>query len=130
MSLEVYKEAGYQSILICNETSSGITGVMTCPTGNYTGMFFAKVYRTAFPTELIATLHKTLRDMVDSSFGLFAAFILSLAIGLIGVSSPVAAIALLILGLIPILLLGTINTGIFMGIAALGGIVVHYLRKV
>ena len=129
MRLEVYKLAGNQDILICNETTSSYTGVMVCSIGTYTGDFYAKVYRSASPEKILSTLFHTNRDGVESSFGLFLAVILALATGLIGIASPVIAVILLIVGLIPALLFGSISIAIYMGIATLGGIVIHYMKK-
>jgi len=129
MNLEVYKMAGNQDILICNETTSSYTGVMVCSTGNYTGDFYAKVYRSASPFKLLATMYKTLREGVESSFGLFLSALLALATGLIGVFSPVVAVIMLVVGLIPALMFGSINMLIFSAIAAIGGIVIHYIKK-
>ena len=129
MRLEVYKMAGNQDILICNESTGSYTGVMVCSVGNYTGDFYAKAYRSASPEKLFSTLYKTLRTGVESSFGLFLSVILSMMAGLIGVFSPVGAIIMVIVGLIPSLIFGAINIAIFMGIAAIGGIVIHYIKK-
>lgn len=129
MRLNVYKDAGYQKILICNTTSSGYIGVITCDIGNYTGNFFATAYRTASPENPYASLWYTVRDAIESSFGLFVGFIISLVAGLIGIFNPIGAILLLLISLIPIAIFGTINIAIFMGIVTLGGIIIHFLRK-
>ena len=130
MRLEVYKDAGYQQILICNNSATGYTGVITCPIGNYTGAFHAVAYRSASAEKPMATLWYTLRDGISSDFGLFAAAIFGLAAALIGIFSPTAAIVMLGVGLVPALILGSINITIFMGIIVLGGIIIHYLRRV
>jgi len=129
MRLQVYKDAGYQQILICNSTGTGYTGVLTCSIGNYTGTFYAKVFRTASPEKLISTLYYTVRTGIESTFGLFLSMIIALATGLIGIFSPIGAIALLIVGLVVPLVFGVIDYAIFMAIVALGGIVIHFLRK-
>jgi len=129
MRLEVYKMAGNQDILICNDTSESYTGVMVCSIGNYTGDFYAKAYRSASPEKIFKTLFYTLRTGVESTFGLFLSVILALVTGLIGIFSPTIAIIMLIVGMLPALLFGAINLAIFMGIATLGGIVIHYIKK-
>jgi hypothetical protein len=129
MRLEGYKVAGNQDILICNSSSEGYTGVLSCSTGNYTGTFYAKAFRSASPEKLFKTLFYSLTDGIESSFGLFLSAIMVLAVGLIGIFSPVGSIILLIVGLVPSLALGAINMAIFMGIAALGGIVIHFVKK-
>jgi len=129
MRLEVYKMAGNQDILICNETTSSYTGVMICSVGDYTGDFYARAYRSASPEKIYKTLFHTLRTGVESSFGLFLSVILALVTGLIGIFSPTVAIIMLIVGMLPALLFGAINLAIFMGIATLGGIVIHFIKK-
>lgn len=129
MRLEVFKVAGNQDILICNNTSPSFTGVLSCSTGNYTGTFYAKAYRSASPEKIFDTLYHSITTGIESSFGLFLSAIMVLAVGLIGLFSPVAAIILLIISLVPSLALGAINMSIFMGIATLGGIVIHYIKK-
>jgi len=129
MRLDVYKETGLQSILICNSSATGYTGVMTCGTGTYSGNFYAVGYRTASPEKILITLWHSLSDAVDGDFGLFIGFILAMVVGLIGIFSPVASITLLIIGLIPVVIFGAINIAIFMGIVTLAGIIIHYLGK-
>jgi hypothetical protein len=129
MRLEVFKVAGNQDILICNTTSPSFTGVLSCSTGAYTGTFYAKAYRSASPEKIFDTLYHSITTGIESSFGLFLSAIMVLAVGLIGLFSPVAAIILLIISLVPSLALGAINMSIFMGIATLGGIVIHYIKK-
>jgi len=129
MRFEVYKDAGFQQVLICNDSSTGYTGVMTCGVGNLTGSFYAKAYRSASPSIFFAVLYHLIRDTVSSSFGLLVGFILALAAGLIGLFSPIAAIALLIVGLIPALAFGAVTIEIFVAIGVLGGIVIHYMLK-
>jgi len=129
MRLHVYKDAGFQNIEICNNTGEGYVGVLTCDTGNYSGNLFARAYRSASPEEPFATLVKTIGEGVQSAFGLFLGFILALSAGLIGIASPITAVILVIIGLIPVTIFGGINYTIFMGILALGGIIIHYLMK-
>jgi len=129
MRLQVYKDAGYQQVQICNSTATGFTGVLTCSVRNYTGSFYAKAYKTANPEAILASLWHTIHTGVESSFGLFLAFIISLAAGLIGIFSPIGAIGLMIIGLIPAVVFGSIDMYIFMAIVTLGGIVIHFLKK-
>ena len=129
MRLYVYKDAGFQNIEVCNSTSASYSGTLTCSIGNLTGNFFAEAYRSASPEQSFASLWNTTRTTVQSSFGLFLGFLLALVAGLIGVFSPVVAIVMLLVGLIPVVIFGSINMAILMGIVALAGIIIHYLRK-
>ena len=129
MRLHVYKDAGFQEILICNDTATGYTGVLTCSIGNYTGTLVARVYRSASPEWAITSLYHSIRTGVESSFGLFASFLIVLTSALIGIFSPIASIMLLILGLIPAVFLGSISFAVFMGIGVLGGIIINVIKN-
>lgn len=129
MRLHVYRDAGFQEILICNDTATGFTGVLTCDIGNYTGTLIAKVYRSASPEWPIASLYHSIRDGIESSFGLFASFLIVLTSALIGIFSPIGSIMLLLLGLIPAVFFGSITFAVFMGIGVLGGIIINVIKN-
>ena len=129
MRLHVYKDAGFQEILICNDTATGYTGVLTCNIGNYTGTIIAKVYRSASPEWPIASLYHSIRTGIESSFGLFASFLIVLTSALVGVFSPIGSIVLLLLGLIPAVFFGSITFAVFMGIGVLGGIIINVIKN-
>jgi len=129
MRLYVYRDAGFQDILICNDTATGYTGVLTCDVGNYTGTLIAKVYRSASPETSIASLYHSIRDGIESSFGLFASFLIVLTSALIGIFSPIGSIMLLLLGLIPAVFFGSITLAVFMGIGVLGGIIINVIKN-
>ena len=129
MRLHVYRDAGFQEILICNDTAIGYTGVLTCDVGNYTGTLIAKVYRSAITEWPIASLYHSIRDGIESSFGLFASFLIVLTSALVGVFSPIGSIFLLLLGLMPALFFGSITFAVFMGIGVLGGIIINIIKN-
>jgi len=129
MRLYVYKDLGFQEQLICNDTASGYTGVLTCVIGNETGQFYARAYRTASPEMAISTLIQSIRTGIESSFGLFASFLIALAAALIGAFSPVGAIVLLMIGLVPAVIFGSITMAIFFAIGTLGGVIIHVMKN-
>jgi len=134
MRLLVTKETGTGSITLCDTSSSGYTGVITCDVSSYSGNFKAVVYRSASPEVPIAqALFTTISTVFKSQYGLFISGILWLAIVLTGFSSalisPVVIIILGIVGLIPALAVGSINLTIFTGIIVLGSIIIHFIKR-
>jgi len=129
MRLHVYRDAGFQEILICNDTASGYTGVLTCGIGNETGRIIAKAYRSASPEWPISIAYHSIRDAVESSFGLFTSFLIVLVSALIGVFSPIASIFLLLVGLIISVFLGSVTFAVAMGLGVLGGIIINVIKN-
>ncbi|GAG90481.1 unnamed protein product, partial [marine sediment metagenome] len=129
MRLSVVKDTGFQEINICNDSGSGYTGVLTCNIGNHTGVLIAKTFRISSPEIIFSTLTKTIRTGWNNSLGLFMSFIIALIAGLTAIWSPIAAIILLIVGLIPSIIFGSITFTIFMGICVLGGIIIHVIKR-
>ena len=128
MRLLVTQDTGYQSIVICNTTAEGYTGVLTCDIGNYTGMITAKAYRTASPEKVIASLVHSVRTVMNNAFGLFFSFVGALVGALIGIASPIASIILLVIILIPSVIFGFITFSVFMGIGTLAGIIIYIIK--
>jgi hypothetical protein len=129
MNLKVVKETGFQDITICDINGTGITGIIYCDVGNQTGIITARVYRMASPFTIIASLTKQFANIMDKNMGLFIAIILAMVTALIGVFSPIGAIIMVLVGLIPSVIFGTITLPIAMAIGTLGGIVIHIIKK-
>jgi len=131
MRLLVKRITGSSELIICNSTSSGYSGVISCNTSAYTGFKKAVVYRSASPEIIIA--QKSVSDTnttFRSSFGLFISIFIWLAIMLSGLtSSPIWILILSVIGLIPALIMGSINIAIFTGVAVLGAIVIHFIKR-
>jgi hypothetical protein len=131
MRLLVTRETGTSTLVICNSSSFGYTGVISCNVSAYTGMFKAVAYRSASPElpiaqKIVSSLNTTFR----SGLGLFISVILWLAIILTGLgNSPLWTIILAVIGLIPAIVLGSINIAIFTGVAVLGAIVIHFVKR-
>ena len=131
MRFEVTRITGSDTLVICNDTSAGFTGVMVCNTSMYTGYKKAVAYRTASPSVIIAEkIVNELNVIFNSGFGLFITVFLWLAIVLSGFgNNPIWTIILAIVGLIPALMMGAINVAIFTGIAVLGALIIHFIKR-
>jgi len=131
MNLLVTRETGSDTLIICNNTATGFTGAMSCNTSAYTGVKKAVVYRSASPPVVIAQkIVSSTRDTFNSGFGLFISVFLWLGIVLSGFgNNPVFTLILAVVGLIPAVLIGSINIAIFTGIAVLGAIVIHFIKR-
>jgi len=131
MQLLVTRESGTNSLVICNVSSSAYTGVLTCNASAYTGIFKAVAYRSASPATVIAQkIVSTTNSIFKSGLGLFISIILWLVIVLTGLgNSPLWTIILSIIALIPALITGSINLAIFTGVAILGAIVIHFIKR-
>ena len=130
MNLIVTRERGDSSFTICDVSADGFTGILTCDSTGYTGTLVATAYRTASPaTPIFQKIVNTLSSPFSSTVGLFFSFILVALLMLIGVYSPVASVILGILALLPALYMGVITLAIFIAIAVLGGIVIHFMKR-
>lgn len=130
MELNVSRVSGDNEFLLCNDQSSGFTGVLTCDATGESGLLKAVAFRSASPFKAIDTLWiDNSTTVFQGTMGLFIAFILALVLFLIGIFSPVIALILGLLALIPALLLKVITYPIFIGIAVLAGIVIHFMKE-
>lgn len=130
ITLLVTRETATSSAIICNTSSSGYTGVLNCDSSAYSGTLRAVVYRSASPAIIIAEkIVNTARTVFKSPIGLFFSVVIFIALVLIGILSPVLSIILGIVALVPAYFIGSINLPILIGIAVLGGIVVHFLKR-
>ena len=130
MNLIVTRERGDSSFIICDVSSSGFTGILTCDSTGYTGTLVAIAYRTASPTTpIFQKIINTIKSPFAGTVGLFFSFILMALLVLIGVYSPIASVILGIVALIPALYMGVITLAIFIAIATLGGIIIHFMKR-
>lgn len=127
MRLVVEKDLGYQRVEVCNTTTSGYSGAIACSVVNQTGTFIAKAYKTASPEVAFATITQTIRNLIDNTLGLFFGLILSILFGLIGIFSPIMAVIFCLIGLIPLLIFGSIPLQLMVAIGTLGGIIIHFI---
>ena len=130
MRLTVERDRGDSAYTICDTSASGFTGVLTCDTTGFTGTLVAKAYRTASPeipifNKIINTESTPFRGAV----GLLISMILFIILVLIGSYSPIVSIILGVVALLPAYVLGSINFAVLVGIAVLGGIVIHFAKR-
>lgn len=133
MNLSVYLETGESSTLICSSQGVGTTGVIICNTSVYTsGTQKAVVYRTASPADPIISQTWTVGgSSFRTSFGLWISMLIAIpVIFFLATISPIAGIIGGIVALIPAWFLGSISTGILVGIAVLGGLIWHLIKRV
>lgn len=131
MRFLVTRETGTNTLIICNDTSSGFSGAMSCNTSMYNGLKKAVAYRSASPELPIAQkVISQINTTFNSGFGLFISVILWLAIVLSGFgNNPIWTIILSVVGLIPALIMGSINIAIFTAIAVLASIIIHFIKR-
>jgi len=132
MSLEIYKETGTSSLLLCTDSSTGYTGVLSCNVSTYSGTLKAVAYRTASPEIPIAQkIINTASTVFKSSTGLFISLLICLVLIFIGASyGTVPALMGAVIGLIPALILGSITLEILIGLGTLIGIAIHFMKRV
>ena len=131
MTLLVYKVTPTTSITICNSTSSGYTGVITCDTSAYTtGDFKAIAYRQASPLTAIASLvWSKVSNAFQNGVGLFITAFMYLTVVLVGIFSPVVGVILGIASLLPAYYLGSITFMVLIGITVIGVVIIHFMRR-
>lgn len=131
MSLNVYSLRGDAVDLICSSNSSSYTGVLTCNTSEYSGTLRAVAYRSASPSRPIAEkIVNTISHIFQNTTGLIFSFIIFIVMILIGIVSPIISIILGIVALIPAYYIGSISLVIFIGLAFIGVIVIHFMKRV
>lgn len=132
MNLTIYKVSGTRVYSICSDVVSGYSGAITCNTSLYSGRLRGVVVRSASPGIPIAQkIIDTATTAFSSTFGLFISLIIGIPIIFVfAMMSPIAAIVGGIIALIPAFYLGAINLAILGGIAVLGGIVMHFLKRI
>jgi len=128
--MEVSMLSGDSLTPVCFEHATGYTGVMTCNVSDYTGTANVKVYRSASDAKIIHLKnYLTGRTAFTTTTGLFINMVLFLTLTLIGIASPIVAIIFGFAGLFMGVIIGSINTVIFMGLACMGGIVIHFMKR-
>ena len=129
-NLSVYRDTGLSELLICTDSSTGYTGVLTCNVTGYTGMLRAAGFRTASPETNIIT--KTVNQGIESlekTPALFITLIVMILLVLIGIVSPIATVILAVLGFVPALMFGIMPLPILLTVAAMGFIVIHFMKR-
>ena len=130
MNLQVFTMNGDSEVLICNQTATGYTGVLTCDASSYNGLLKAYVYRSASPARAYDTLIVTATDTpFQGVLGMFITILLLILLPLTGVIDPRLTVVFGVLALIPALALGTITYTIMIAIGCMGGLVIHIMTR-
>lgn len=132
MNMSIYRITGTSTAIICSSSSTAFTGVLSCNTSLYTGTLKGVVERVASPPIPIASkIINAVNTAFKSAYGLWILLLIALPIVLIfAFYSPVAAVIGGVISLIPGLYLGSINVAIIGAIAILGGIVIHFMKRI
>lgn len=132
MNLTVFKDTGISSYAVCSNSVVGAVGAITCNTSLYTGTLRGEVYRSASPiVPIVQKIVNVGTSAFNSSYGLWITLLIAIPIVLIfAFMSPILAIIGGVVALIPAMFLGSINFAIVGGIAVLGGIVLHFLKRI
>lgn len=132
INLTIYKMTGTSVYSICTNTVIGYSGAVTCNTSGYTGTLKGMVERSSSPQVPIAQKIITIgKNAFTSTFGLWISLLLGLPIIFIfAFMTPLGAVLGGIIALIPAFYFGAINIQILGGIAVLGGIVMHFLKRI
>jgi len=132
MNLSVYKLQGNSYTSVCSSLGSGSAGSIVCNTTGQTGTLKGEVTRSASPFIVIAQkLVNIGSDALKSSWGLWLSMILVIPIIFVfAFMSPIGMVIGAVIALIPAFYFGSINLAIIGGVAVLGGIVLHFVKRV
>jgi hypothetical protein len=135
MNLTVWQDSSSGSTIVCSNNASSFTGVLACNVSAYTGTLRAEAWRSASPPNLIdqaiAQIRSTFAGVSGGkTMGLFIGLLLLIAFALMGIFSPVVMIILGVVALIPLVMLGNITIVIFAAIGILGGVILHFLKRI
>ena len=136
MEFKVSKETALSSTLICDNNGTGFTGVLNCNSTGINGTLRAIAYRTASPKETISQLWQnvvgavvTVQNAFKGTMGLLFTLLICITLFFIGASSPILAVILGAVSLVFGLFTLSISLNVLIGIAVLGGIVVHFISR-
>jgi hypothetical protein len=119
--------------IICNDSVSGITGIINCNLTGYNGDFFAQAYlSTTSGWKIIDRISIQINNFYKQtgSEGLFYAILFIIALVLIGIWNPTVSIGFMIAGFILLGITGIIALPWFalISIIILGGYLIYQLR--
>lgn len=130
MRFVVRRERGDGYFTICDTNVNGYTGVLTCDSTGYTGVLRGLLYRTASPQVVIdSEVVNTENAGLEGTTGLLIGALLTVALALIGIFSPLAVIILAIVGVFFSYAIGAVTLSVFLSIGALGGLIIHFMRR-
>jgi hypothetical protein len=131
MSLQVYKMGGTSERLLCESNGTSFTGILTCDVTGETGTLRAVAIRTASPERPLALLIiDTATTVFTGTFGLFIQFLIIVTLAFLGIVSPIVSIIMAVMALlVGVLVFKTFSYALLVGVALLGGIVIHLMKR-
>ncbi len=130
IGLNVYRDTGMSELLICTDNATSYTGVLTCNVTGYSGLLRAIGYRTASPeTSVISKSVSAGGTSLGKTPSLFLTFLMMLFLVSVGVVSPILTVIFSVIAFIPALMFGAMPLSILLVLAAMGFIVVHFMKR-
>ncbi len=132
MNLTVYKDTGMSSLIVCEDSSTGYIGVLTCDVSAYTGTLRAVAFRSASPELPIAQkIVSIISSVFKSSTGLFFSIIVFIVFVFAGAFfGIIPAIVFGVASLSIAVVFGALSISVVIGLGMLGGIVIHFMKRV
>lgn len=135
INLTVYQDTSVDSFVICSESSTFYSGVLSCNISGQSGIFRAVAYISSSPpyalTTLIAEIRQRLQDLAQGNIVLWGIMLLAMTGALIGAFiSPIVALAFTVIALVPAWSLGAVTFSILTAILILFLVIAHFLRRI
>jgi hypothetical protein len=105
---KLIKDTYTGTVVLCDETQTGASGVVNCATSGYTGEAFLTIYANdqLVVSEWVGLNTTRLGDAIDRPEGAWWAGIIILTCAMFGLMSPAVAIIAMIIGMIAVFMLG------------------------
>jgi hypothetical protein len=131
MNLSVYKMTGTGETLLCSSLVTGSSGAANCNTSGYTGTLKGQVDRAASPP---ITITQKIESVLSATFKdtwlLWLMALIAIPILMfLALISPVLAVIVGVIALIPAYMFQVLPLSVLSAIAVLGGIVAHFIKK-
>lgn len=134
MNLSVYKITGTDETIICQDSASSFTGILTCNVSAYTGNLRAVVFRSASPSSPYAWLDIVINAAatgLDDSIKLFVGFVFSVLLSMIGIfMGVVPALIFSVVGLLIGLYFDIVTWWIVAGVIVLAVAIYTILKRI
>lgn len=134
INLSVYRDTGTNSFLICSSNYLGFVGALSCNTSAFlSGIQRAVVVRSTSTsqTTLAQKIVTIGTQTFKTGFSLWLIFLIAIPIILFfSFVSPVGAIIGGVIALIPAFYFGILSLTVIGGVAILGAIVAHFLKRI
>ena len=130
LNLSVFRLTGSGRTLLCSDTSTAISTVLSCEHSNISGVYKAEVYYSNSPLIPIASMFAdATTNFANSTLGLILVIFISIVLAIIGNWSPYIALISTVGGLAFGFMLGAIPMAVVFGVAALAILIMLVLKK-